>query len=124
MLKNFHSTLLYANNLKKTIQFYRKLGFRVERKHDSAHIRLKNFTLAFIDEHKTPITKEAGAKPKGLGVFTYIQVENVDKYFRALKKKGVRTSSAPRDWPWGKREFAVKDPDGYKLIFYTPIRMK
>jgi len=25
-------------------------------------------------------------------------------------------------WPWGKREFVVKDPDGYKLVFFSPVR--
>lgn len=28
---------------------------------------------------------------------------------------------APRDWPWGNREFVLKDPDGYKLVFWHEL---
>ncbi len=121
MIKRVHSTLFFSNDLEKTAQFYEQLGFLVQKSEDGLKIKLGNFTLAFVDENKVLIQKEAHAKPKGLGVFTYIEVGNVDEYFRSLKEKGIHTSSEPRDWPWGKREFAVKDPDGYKLIFYSPL---
>jgi len=61
---------------------------------------------------------------KGLGIFTYVEVEDVDAYFKFLKENGIRMSSEPRDWPWGKREFVVRDPDGYKLVFYSPVKKK
>jgi len=122
MLKRFHSNLFYANDLGTTAQFYEQLGFTVGHADNTVRIKLGDFTLAFVDEKKTPIKKEAGAQPKGLGVFTYIEVENVDKYFIMLKERGVSLASEPRTWPWGKREFVVKDPDGYKLVFYSPAR--
>lgn len=31
---------------------------------------------------------------------------------------GMKPSSEPRDWPWGRREFVLRDPDGYKLVFF------
>ena len=120
MIERIHSTLFYASDLEQTARFYGELGFDAGKSADGVRVKLGNFTLAFVDENKTPIKKEAGARPKGLGVFTYVEVENVDEYFKSLKEKGVKTSSEPHDWPWGKREFAVKDPDGYKLIFYSP----
>jgi len=124
MLKRFHSVLFYASDLTKTAEFYKQLGFEVEGDTETMRIKLGDFRLAFIDENKTPIKNESGIKPKGTGVFVYVEVEDVDKYFKSLKEKGVRTSSEPRDWPWGKREFVVKDPDGYKLVFYSPIAQK
>ena len=122
MIKRFHSTLLYASDLKQSARFYEQLGFSVQKSDDTVRIKLNDFTLALIDENKTPIKNESGRTPKGLGVFTYIEVEDVDKYFLFLKQKGVDTSSEPRNWPWGKREFVVKDPDGYKLVFYSLIQ--
>lgn len=122
MIKRFHSTLFYVSDLEKTAQFYEQLRFDVKKADDTIRLKLGDFTLAFIDESKTLIQNESGAKPKGLGIFTYVEVENVDEYFKTLKEKGVRTSGEPRDWPWGKREFVVKDPDGYKLVFYTTIK--
>lgn len=121
MITRLHSTLFYSKNLDTTVEFYKKLGFEIQKSGDTARIKMGDFTLAFIDENKTPIKNDSGKEPKGLGVFTYIEVENVDEYFKSLQDRGIKTSSEPRDWPWGKREFAVKDPDGYKLIFYSSI---
>ena len=122
MIKRLHSTLFYVANLDKTAEFYGKLGFAAQKIEDAVRVKLGDFTLAFIDENKTPIKNESGAKPKGLGIYTYVEVEDVDEYFEHLKGKGIRTSTEPRDWPWGKREFVVRDPDGYKLVFYSPVR--
>jgi uncharacterized glyoxalase superfamily protein PhnB len=54
-------------------------------------------------------------------MFTYVEVEDVDEHFRKLKEAGIETSSEPTDWPWGKREFVARDPDGYKIVFYSPV---
>ncbi|PIQ74941.1 MAG: hypothetical protein CO001_02750 [Candidatus Portnoybacteria bacterium CG_4_8_14_3_um_filter_40_10] len=122
MLKKFHSVLFYASDLNKTLEFYKQLGFDAELSEGTLRVKLGDFKLAFIDENQTPIKNDSGKSPKGLGVFTYVEVEDADAYFNSLKEKGIHTSSEPRDWPWGKREFAVKDPDGYKLIFFSPIK--
>ena len=122
MLKSVHSVLYYASDLEKTAQFYGELGFEVEKSDEVVRAKLGGFTLAFVDKNKSVIQKEAQFEPKGMGIFVYVEVDNVDDYFKSLKEKDIKTSSEPRDWPWGKREFAVKDPDGYKLIFFQPIK--
>lgn len=105
MIKHFHSNLFYASDLRKTVEFYRQLGFDVQKSDETIRIKLGDFTLAFIDEKKTPIQNESGLQPKGLGVFTYVEVDDVDKYFQFIKNNGINPSHEPRDWPWGKREF-------------------
>jgi catechol 2,3-dioxygenase-like lactoylglutathione lyase family enzyme len=120
MLKRIHSILFYASDLAQTEAFYRRLGFTAELVGNTLRVELAGFKLAFIDENETPIKNDTGVTPKGAGVFIYIEVDDVDSYYQQLQELGVRTSSEPRTWPWGKREFAVKDPDGYKLIFFTP----
>lgn len=122
MLKKFDSVLFYANDLGKTLDFYLLLGFEASLRDGTVRVELGSFGLTFVDENQTPIRRENGARPKGLGVFTYIEVDDVDAYSKLLKEKNIRASSEPHDWPWGKREFAVKDPDGYKLIFYSPLK--
>lgn len=122
MIKGLHGTLFYANDIKATAKFYEQLGFTIEKGEDTVKIKMNGFRLAFTNERTTLIQNESGMEPKGLGVFTYIEVDDVDAYAEHLKKKGVRASTKPRDWPWGKREFVVKDPDGYKLVFYSPIK--
>lgn len=120
MLKCFHSNLFYASDLNKTAQFYEQLGFSVSKDTEAVRVKLGDFALEFIDENRTIIKNESGAQPKGLGVFTYVEVDDVDAFYTLLKEKGVDISHEPKDWPWGKREFVVKDPDGYKVVFYVP----
>ena len=122
MIKRIHSTLFYASNLEKTAKFYEQLGFKVEKEEDLVRVKLGDFRLAFIDENQTPIKNESGMTPKGLGIYTYVEVDNVDQYFEFLKSQGVEPRTKPKDWPWRKREFVVRDPDGYKLVFYSPVK--
>ncbi len=49
-------------------------------------------------------------------------VENVDDYYKQLLDKGIKPSSEPKDWEWGNREFVVKDPDGYRLVFFNKVK--
>ena len=122
MIKRFHSNLLYAGDLDRTQDFYRRLGFEVERAEDGVRVKLGDFRLFFVDENKTLIKNESGKTPKGLGVYIYVEVEDVDQHFKFLKDDGVEPRTEPKTWPWGKREFVVRDPDGYKLVFYSAAK--
>jgi uncharacterized glyoxalase superfamily protein PhnB len=86
---------------------------------DLVSIRLNWFVIQFLPIAKaTGIFKaEAEAEPKGLGVFINITVEDVDEAYAFVTSKGMKPSSEPKDWPWGNREFVLRDPDGYKLVF-------
>ena len=122
MIKRIHSNLFYSSNLEQTANFYKQLGFDAQKSDDGVRIKLGDFTLAFIDENKTPIQNESGLKPKGLGIYTYIEVDNVDEHFDFIKKNGIVPRTEPKTWPWNKREFVVKDPDGYKFVFYSSVQ--
>jgi len=121
-IKRFHSNLYFVKDLVLTTKFYEDMGFEVSKFNDTIRIKLNDFTLAFMDESKVHIDKEAGMTPKGIGVFTYIEVNDVDMQFTEINEKGIKPSSEPKDYPWGKREFAIKDPDGYKIVFYSLIK--
>lgn len=122
MITRIHSNLFYAKNLDETFQFYTNLGFDAKKSDDGVRIKLGDFTLAFIDENKTSIKNESGRTPKGLGIYTYIEVDDVDAHFEFIKKNGIVPRTEPKTWPWGKREFVVKDTDGYKLVFYSSVK--
>ena len=122
MIKRIHSNLFYVKDLEKTAHFYDTLGFNVDKNDETIRVRLGDFTLAFIDENKTPIKNESGIEPKGTGIYTYVEVSDIDKFFEIIKSKGIAPRTEPKTWSWGKREFVVKDPDGYKLVFFTPVK--
>ena len=122
MIQRLHSLLFYASDLKKTAEFYRGAGFDVKETDDGVRIKMGDFTLAFIDERKTPIQNESGKTPKGLGIYIYVQVDDADAHYKFVKESGIIPRTEPRTWEWGKREFVVKDPDGYKIVFYSPVK--
>jgi len=42
--------------------------------------------------------------PKGEGVWTYFECENLDSYVKQLLQKGIEFAQLPKDMPWLWRE--------------------
>jgi uncharacterized glyoxalase superfamily protein PhnB len=98
------------------------LGFRLGEQTDVyLKIYLNWFWMQFnavSSEDKPEFQKEAQAEPRGAGLYINIAVDNVDEFYEQALSAGLKPSSEPRDWPWGTREFVMRDPDGYKLVFF------
>lgn len=100
-------------------KFYRKLGFSVERS-DEEHslVVLGGFGLDLVsmrDDGK--FANDSMAAEKGLGLYIYVRVDDVDAKYQEIVVLGLQPTK-PKDWPWGNREFILRDPDGYKLCFW------
>jgi len=121
MIKRFHSNLFFANDLEKSTDFYAELGFDVSKSDGTIRIKLGDFTLAIMDEKTATIQKAVESKPRGAGVFLYVEVDDADTQHKLIRDNGIK-STEPKGWPWGKREFVVTDPDGYHLVFYAPVK--
>jgi len=128
MLKNINLLGFYVSDISATVDFYSKLGFQKTRKEKTlAEISLGSMTLQFIDketakEQSEAFQKEAFGEPKGMGVYINVEVQNIDEYYKSLIAKGLKPSTEPRDWPWEHREFVIRDPDRYKLVFYQKLK--
>jgi len=121
MIKRFHSNLFFASDLEKSTAFYAKLGFDVIKSEGIIRMKVGNFTLAVMDEKAATIQKATQSSSRGARMFLYIEVDNVDTQYEMVHENGIE-STEPKDWPWGKREFVVADPDGYNLVFYAPVK--
>lgn len=115
--------MLYATDVQASLDMYQKLGFDVVGAHPPLYgsVKLGDILIQFQDKRNPTdpdFQAEAMAEPKGGGLFIYLQVSDVDRYYADIQKRGVLPTTAPRDWPSGNREFVVRDPDGYKLVFY------
>jgi catechol 2,3-dioxygenase-like lactoylglutathione lyase family enzyme len=100
-------------------KFYRKLGFSVTQS-DEEHsmVVLGNFGLDLVsmrDDNK--FSKDSMAAEKGLGLYIYLRVDDVDAKYAEIVALGLQPTK-PKDWEWGNREFILRDPDGYKLCFW------
>ena len=58
----------------------------------------------------------------GQGMYLTIEVEDVDRIYKSLKKKGIEIKIDLRDEPWGDRHFAISDPNGIgiDIVKYAP----
>jgi catechol 2,3-dioxygenase-like lactoylglutathione lyase family enzyme len=131
MLKAVNLIGMYVADPQKSVEFYQQLGFEVVQKEgndprQAAYVKLGDFRLKFTakdtaKDESERYQKEAFGEPKGTGLYINVEVTDIDEFFQSLQSKGTKTSSEPRDWPWGQREFVTRDPDGYKLVFYQVI---
>lgn len=122
-VKSVSGIVCYVKDTLQTADFYEKLGFTVDkREHEHTSVRVNWFWIDFHPqdkEDKPDFQREANLENKGAGQFLYLKVDDVDAVYQELLDKGLQPSSQPRDWPWGNREFVIRDPDGYKLVFFN-----
>ncbi len=56
----------------------------------------------------------------GLGS-VYVFCDEVDGYYQELKADGVEITSPLNTYPYGMKDFQIKDPDGNLICFGCPI---
>ena len=66
-------------------------------------------------EMASPITMDA--QSGGL----VVHVEDVDAHYKHARDAGARIDSEPTDQEYGQREYGVRDPEGHRWWFATPL---
>ena len=114
--------LLWVQENRISEKFYKKLGFDVDASDDLySRVSLKGFEIVLVNiRDEDEFAKDSMSAEKGRGMYIYLRVDNVDEHYQKLVKAGFKPYTQPKEWPWGNREFIVKDPDGYKLCFWQP----
>lgn len=116
---------LTANDLQASLAFYRDvLGFIVAEEYRSEDkvvgVRLRAGTIELL------LTQDDFAKgrdrKKGVGLRLFaLTGQDVDQLAAEIKERGGKLSQEPTTQPWGARDFAVVDPDGFNIsIAYAP----
>lgn len=116
-----HQVILQVKDVERSRDFYtKKLGFKV----------LYDFSpeyLAVITPNKLQIGlnpfrghgRRPGTRSQTAGI--EFEVDNVDFWYRTLRKRGIRFNEKPTD-SWGEREARFTDPDGYRLAISSPAK--
>lgn len=61
-------------------------------------------------------------RPKGAGFRIYgVTRQNIDQIAANIRATGGELAEEPKNQPWGARDFAVTDPDGFKLSITTEV---
>jgi predicted enzyme related to lactoylglutathione lyase len=53
--------------------------------------------------------------------FAYLVVDRCDDEYARISARGAEFLKAPRDKPWGMREFGVRTVDGHRIMFGNAI---
>ena len=112
----------YVEDLAKTAEFYEAIGFRAGKQEpDRLTYYVNWFFVTFIsqDREEDPeLKREAELANKGSGLSIHVKVDDLDAYHDGAVSKGLKPASEPRARHGGGREFVLRDPDGYKLVFF------
>jgi len=107
VIKRINHLTFPVSDLKKAVAFYENiLGLRKTGEWGN---------YAIFDVGGTDLALE----PKGKEIDIFMQVDDVDKEYRDLKKKGVSFVREPKDQYWGGRTAMFADPDGNKFILVS-----
>ena len=117
---------IVTTKLAETKAFYtRTLGFGVSFENDFyllLHTPNRESEISFlVPDH--PSQQDFFHKPfEGQGMYLTIEVDEVDKMYADIKKKGIEIKIDIRDEPWGDRHFAISDPNGIgiDIVKYSP----
>ena len=117
---------LTVNDLPASLAWYREvLGFIVAEEYQrdgrlmGARIKAGavDFLLAQDDFAKGRDRK------KGIGLRLYgITTQDIDQLAAAVRERGGQLNAEPTDQPWGARDFAVTDLDGFTISISTGVR--
>src|SRR5271165_3209242 len=121
------SAFLYVKDVRRSLEFYNEVVgaevVEVHAEHEGAPfslaiLRLDYFTLMI---HPQEAHAEEFADTRlGVGIHLQIQVDDVDAFYQHCMDEGaiLSLSGEPTDQPWGWREFALRDPDGFVWSIY------
>jgi len=117
---------LTVNDLQASIAWYRDvLGFMVaeEYKRDDQvmGVRLKAGSIEIL-LGQDDFAKGRDRK-KGVGLrFFCVTAQDIDQLAAAIKERGGQLTQEPTDQPWGTRDFALVDPDGFNISITTDVK--
>jgi catechol 2,3-dioxygenase-like lactoylglutathione lyase family enzyme len=106
------SALVYkVIDMDKTIEFYEGLGFKVTKKDD-------RFAIAYVNWFSSEfhLVNDIDDSPKD-GPLVLVSVD-IDEFYKAATNAGYKPESELQKTDFGRREFSLRDPNGYLMVFF------
>lgn len=116
---------LYVSNINKSIDFYKRLGFKIEyeRKEDKFVFLSLEGSQIMVQEQETEWQTGKLEYPYGRGVNFQIDVKNIEEIYNKAKKIGkIKIELQENSYKVIEKtikckEFLIQDQDGYLLRF-------
>jgi catechol 2,3-dioxygenase-like lactoylglutathione lyase family enzyme len=98
-------------DLDRTVAFYESLGFRTgKREASQATCYVNWFWITFVATD--------GPVETGAGPVTHIRVDDIGQAYQEVPEAGYNPDAEPAKRAGGGTEFALRDPDGYRLVLF------
>jgi len=117
-----------VNDVEKSLAWYRDvLGFALKERWES------DGKLLGVEVAAGDVTfmlgqddwKKGRNRVKGEGVRIFCMTDqDVDRLAERIKANGGTLTQEPQDQPWGMRDLAVEDPDGFKITIAADLKKK
>ena len=108
-----------VNDVEKSLAWYRDvLGCKVSERWESEGklmgVELEAGDVTFMIGQDD--WKKGKKRVKGVAVRLYcVTRQNLDQVAARIKANGGTLTQEPKDQPWGMRDLAIDDPDGFKI---------
>ena len=123
--------MLDVRDMRETIAFYERLGFELAgtfgvdpAKPTWCQVKRGNVALMFTWSEPHAHDDDDGemhSHDPALAGLLYINTDDVDALWDELRHRVDDVVYAPETFPHRMREFAVRDPNGYVLVFGAPV---
>ena len=121
------SVFMYVKDIRKSLEFYNEIvGAEITQIHAESEgapislviLKLGAFTVMLPPQD--PHSDDFQDARVGIGMHLQLRVDDVDGFYAHCLDEGaiLSVSGEPTDQPWGWREFALKDPDGFVWSVY------
>ena len=107
---NLNQITIPVRNIKKSIEFYSKLGLKL-----IVHTHENYCRFECPDGEATFSLHRVDKMQEGDGAWIYFECYDLDERVARLQKAGIAFEHGPIDQPWNWREARLKDPDGNLL---------
>ena len=121
---------LFVADVEETVRFYtQKLGFELLRLERGIMEGRERATFAVVGLERAAfliadksLEGTLTMPPGGGAIDIRIVVEKVDAIYRRARKSGVEIVNPIGNRPYGLRDFIIRDPNGFRLRFASPVR--
>ncbi|HLZ14939.1 MAG TPA: VOC family protein [Candidatus Saccharimonadales bacterium] len=100
-----------VRDLDKSAAFYESIGMRIGKRDD-------NHVTCYVNWFWVDLVADDTAGDKGVGASLHIKVDSIEECHKDLVAQGMKPEGEPETQPSGDRTFALRDPDGYQLVFF------
>jgi catechol 2,3-dioxygenase-like lactoylglutathione lyase family enzyme len=115
MSKDFNdcTPIFVVRDLEASVAYYRDaLGFTV----DFTYGEPPTYAGVYRGSVLFHLQAESVADRAPGGSAVYVYVEDADRTYAEFRKLGARVGKEPQDYPYGLRDFDVRDLDGNRLV--------